>query len=225
MEIPDKLFTSAEVAKLFGVSLRTVYRYLESGKLKSTQIPTGRHRFTKQNLEEFLNPGNAEPRKAEEAQKMEIVEKNLKIEDTPRVKAGARGVPSSENKYHYFVSPVNDLKTLARTIKKSSEMASIPYSFTLYAGASLHHPIKAFTVLHIYIDGSDIEFFKKRLLLKSSDKEVANVCLIEAQSHGVFEASYEKGGFMIVSDERLYDDLLSEHEEELARGLKETTGL
>jgi len=62
-DLEDRLYTSTEVANILGVSLRSVYRYLEDGKLKAEmKTATGRHRFTKQNIVDFLSPqGDAAP--------------------------------------------------------------------------------------------------------------------------------------------------------------------
>jgi len=57
LELEDRLYTSTEVAKILGVSLRSVYRYLEDNKLEAEmKTATGRHRFTKQNILDFLSP-------------------------------------------------------------------------------------------------------------------------------------------------------------------------
>ncbi len=54
----EKLYTSTEVAEILGVSLRSIYRYLEEGKLNAAvKTATGRHRFTRQNINDFLHPG------------------------------------------------------------------------------------------------------------------------------------------------------------------------
>lgn len=66
-ELEDRLYTSTEVANVLGVSLRSVYRYLEDGKLNAEmKTATGRHRFTKQNILDFLSPqaGSASARSA-----------------------------------------------------------------------------------------------------------------------------------------------------------------
>lgn len=61
IELKDKLYTSTEVADIIGVSLRSVYRYLEEGKLKAeVKTATGRHRFTKKNILDFLYPEREE---------------------------------------------------------------------------------------------------------------------------------------------------------------------
>ena len=61
MNLEEKLYTSTEVAKILGVSLRSVYRYLEQGKLDAEiKTATGRLRFTKQNILDFLYPDGEE---------------------------------------------------------------------------------------------------------------------------------------------------------------------
>uniref|UniRef100_A0A7C4XUX8 DNA-binding protein n=1 Tax=candidate division WWE3 bacterium TaxID=2053526 RepID=A0A7C4XUX8_UNCKA len=57
LDLEDRLYTSTEVARILGVSLRSVYRYLEDNKLDAEiKTATGRHRFTKQNILDFLSP-------------------------------------------------------------------------------------------------------------------------------------------------------------------------
>ena len=57
MKLEDRFYTSTEVAEILGVSLRSVYRYLEEGKLLAeVKTATGRHRFTRQNIIDFLYP-------------------------------------------------------------------------------------------------------------------------------------------------------------------------
>ena len=57
IELKDKLYTSTQVADILGVSLRTLYRYMEDGKIQSMRTASGRHRFTKDQILEFLNAG------------------------------------------------------------------------------------------------------------------------------------------------------------------------
>ncbi len=62
MNLEEKLYTSTEVAKILGVSLRSVYRYLDQGKLNAEiKTATGRLRFTKQDILNFLYPDGEEP--------------------------------------------------------------------------------------------------------------------------------------------------------------------
>ncbi|HOM78179.1 helix-turn-helix domain-containing protein [Patescibacteria group bacterium] len=63
MNLEEKLYTSTEVAKILGVSLRSVYRYLDQGKLDAEiKTVTGRLRFTKKDILNFLYPdGDADP--------------------------------------------------------------------------------------------------------------------------------------------------------------------
>lgn len=72
IKLEDKLYTSTEVAQVLGVSLRSVYRYIEENKLNpEVKTATGRHRFTKQNIIDFLYP---EGQPAEET----VVKKEVK---------------------------------------------------------------------------------------------------------------------------------------------------
>ncbi|MFC1700190.1 helix-turn-helix domain-containing protein [Patescibacteria group bacterium] len=57
IKLENKLYSSTEVAEILGVSLRSVYRYLEEDKLTAeVKTATGRHRFTRQNIIDFLYP-------------------------------------------------------------------------------------------------------------------------------------------------------------------------
>ena len=58
IQLQDKLYTSAQVADILGVSLRTLYRYMEDGRILSMRTASGRHRFTKDQIMDFLNAGN-----------------------------------------------------------------------------------------------------------------------------------------------------------------------
>ena len=57
MQLEDRYYTSTEVAEILGVSLRSVYRYMEDNKLTAEiKTATGRHRFTRENIINFLYP-------------------------------------------------------------------------------------------------------------------------------------------------------------------------
>lgn len=57
MQLEDRYYTSTEVADILGVSLRSVYRYMEDGKLEAEiKTATGRHRFTRNDILNFLYP-------------------------------------------------------------------------------------------------------------------------------------------------------------------------
>lgn len=59
IDLKDRLYTSSEVADILGVSLRSVYRYLEEGKLDADiKTATGRHRFSRKNILDFLKPSD-----------------------------------------------------------------------------------------------------------------------------------------------------------------------
>jgi DNA polymerase III gamma/tau subunit len=61
IQLEDKLYTSTEVADILGVSLRSVYRYLEEDKITAeVKTATGRHRFSKKNILDFLYPNGSD---------------------------------------------------------------------------------------------------------------------------------------------------------------------
>ena len=97
INLEDKLYTSTEVADILGVSLRSVYRYIEEDKLQAeVKTATGRHRFSKKNILDFLYPGGVEEKAGQplpketirpeikEAKKKEKVEEPVEVvEETP----------------------------------------------------------------------------------------------------------------------------------------------
>jgi len=66
IDLKDKLHTSTQVADILGVSLRTLYRYMEDGRIYSMRTASGRHRFTKEQILAFLNGGNVDSSPAPE---------------------------------------------------------------------------------------------------------------------------------------------------------------
>lgn len=101
IQLENKLYTSTEVADILGVSLRSVYRYIEEDKLTpEVKTATGRHRFTKQNILDFLYPEGAEKgsRKVEEAEEVEV------SPETPEVPAKKPAKKSAVEKKPEVVS-------------------------------------------------------------------------------------------------------------------------
>lgn len=89
IQLENKLYTSTEVADILGVSLRSVYRYIEEDKLvPEVKTATGRHRFTRQNIIDFLYPNGEgkEGRKVEE------------IDEAPVKKAVRKPLPQAEKR-------------------------------------------------------------------------------------------------------------------------------
>ena len=97
IKIENKLYSSTEVADILGVSLRSVYRYLEEGKLQAeVKTATGRHRFTRQNIVDFLYPSGM-PEEETVEQRMSVSQKEevrtpvsearVEVEDAPKVSA------------------------------------------------------------------------------------------------------------------------------------------
>ncbi|OGC45311.1 hypothetical protein A2V49_02100 [candidate division WWE3 bacterium RBG_19FT_COMBO_34_6] len=86
MQLTDRLYTSTEVAEILGVSLRSVYRYLEDGKLiAEVKTATGRHRFTKENIINFLYPDGVKTDLFEDENKQEEKVQPSKKEFLPKL--------------------------------------------------------------------------------------------------------------------------------------------
>jgi len=85
LALADKLYSSSEVCNILGVSLRTLYRYIESGDLGSLQTPTGRHRFTKKHMEDFLGKGKR-VKPQEEAAYEKKEEAAIKVKEGEKVR-------------------------------------------------------------------------------------------------------------------------------------------
>jgi len=87
MNLEEKLYTSTEVADILGVSLRSVYRYMEEYKLKAdVKTATGRHRFTKQNILDFLYPD----RTTDKSQQTQQTQQAQQDQQTPQQKPIAK---------------------------------------------------------------------------------------------------------------------------------------
>lgn len=96
----EKLYTSTEVAEILGVSLRSIYRYLDENKIQAeVRTATGRHRFTRQNINDFLHPGKQASQ----------VNKSVS-EEEDAVKDGTKDFIRSE-KMHEYVRQSKDTKS------------------------------------------------------------------------------------------------------------------
>jgi len=99
IQLENKLYTSTEVADILGVSLRSVYRYIEENKLNpEVKTATGRHRFTKQNIIDFLYPNgdSKEERHVEE------------VAEAPIKKSVRKSIPAVEKKVVVEVEEVTE---------------------------------------------------------------------------------------------------------------------
>jgi len=72
------LFSTGEIARLLGMSPATIFRAIESGRLKASTTPGGHHRVLRKDLEVFLSE-NSIPLSALESKKKRV----LIVEDNP----------------------------------------------------------------------------------------------------------------------------------------------
>ncbi len=117
LDLKDKLYTSTEVANILGVSLRSVYRYLEEDKLSAdVKTATGRHRFSRQNIMDFLYPD-----RSNEVKKVPNVVASRKtvVENVEEVKAAIEGDSADELTPKAHKSPIN-------TDKSDIDLVDIP---------------------------------------------------------------------------------------------------
>ena len=105
------------MADILGVSLRSVYRYIEEDKLQAeVKTATGRHRFTKKNILDFLYPGGAEEKAGQslpkETIKTEVKEpkKKEKVEEAPVVAAVEPEEVEPEEEEEEVPAPVEKIK-------------------------------------------------------------------------------------------------------------------
>lgn len=56
MELQDRFYSAPEVANILGVTLRSLYRYIRSGKIETFKTAGGRLRFTRESIINFMGP-------------------------------------------------------------------------------------------------------------------------------------------------------------------------
>lgn len=141
IQLADKLYTSTEVADLLGVSLRSVYRYIEENKLVAeVKTATGRHRFTKQNIVDFLYPnGDNSTQQGSAKELSESGTKTSAFQTSPlREPQTAQSAPvadvSTFSKFAGFATPKNmhapqqDIQDNDLESEVSSRAESVPAS-------------------------------------------------------------------------------------------------
>ncbi len=109
----EKLYTSTEVAEILGVSLRSIYRYLDDNKIQAAvKTATGRHRFTRQNINDFLHPSESRA-----------------VKETPHEKIQSAEVPSSaleEVEQDEFEEGQKEVEVISKSVKEpQSEKVAI----------------------------------------------------------------------------------------------------
>jgi two-component system response regulator VicR len=78
--LPEKIYTTYQIGKFCQVNIRTVIRWIETGKLKAYSTPGGHRRVKWSDLINFLTQNRMPiPRELEEAKKKKI----LVVEDDP----------------------------------------------------------------------------------------------------------------------------------------------
>lgn len=64
VNLNKKFFTTGDIARIFGVSRISAYKWVTSGKVKAFKIPGGRYKITKKDLVDFIKKSGMDPRVA-----------------------------------------------------------------------------------------------------------------------------------------------------------------
>ncbi|MBN1445251.1 MAG: response regulator [Candidatus Omnitrophica bacterium] len=62
VNLNKKFFTTGDIARIFGVSRISAYKWVVSGKIKSFKIPGGRYKITKKDLVDFIKKSGLDAR-------------------------------------------------------------------------------------------------------------------------------------------------------------------
>lgn len=72
VNLNKKFFTTGDIARIFGVSRISAYKWVVSGKVKSFKIPGGRYKITKKDLVDFIKKSGMDARVAGTIQQEDI---------------------------------------------------------------------------------------------------------------------------------------------------------
>ncbi len=72
VNLNKKFFTTGDIARIFGVSRISAYKWVVSGKIKSFKIPGGRYKITKKDLVDFIKKSGLDTRLAGAIQQEDI---------------------------------------------------------------------------------------------------------------------------------------------------------
>jgi hypothetical protein len=165
--------------------------------------------------EESLQDAPAQPQQSEPAGSTEPqqtvssepaqqpVQQTQSVVDTP---APAAPAVLNENAIKYYYCPYNDLKTVAKMVKKVGDDENVDYAFTMNAGLSLFFPLEPFSVIHFYVKEGDMDVWAKNLQLKESNSDDANLGILVTRGDA-FSGSREVSGLKVVSKNTLINNL------------------
>ncbi|WP_081872044.1 helix-turn-helix domain-containing protein [Nocardia otitidiscaviarum] len=57
----DQVITSGDLAREWGVSQRTILRYITDGRIPATRLPSGRYRIRRADVADAVQPTRKEP--------------------------------------------------------------------------------------------------------------------------------------------------------------------
>jgi two-component system response regulator VicR len=97
--LPEKIYTTYQIGKFCQVNIRTVIRWIETGKLKAYSTPGGHRRVKWSDLINFLNQNKMPiPRELEEARKKKILVVDRDPDFLTRAAGLLSGIPDAETR-------------------------------------------------------------------------------------------------------------------------------
>ena len=109
--------------------------------------------------------------------------------------------------YNYFLMATSsiDVLEMLRGLKIPSD---VDYALSVQAGGNLVAPYAAYQEVHMYVSNEKaLEYFKKRMNLRSAEQGANLILMLPYYKHSVFYDSRIIEGLRVVSDVQLYLDL------------------
>lgn len=120
INLEDKLYTSTEVADILGVSLRSVYRYIEEDKLQAeVKTATGRHRFTRKNIMDFLYPEGGSSKQGDRNSETASQTKKTPVEEIPEEKEETKSSSKKTKKVEEELEDVEQEEEAKKPLKEA----------------------------------------------------------------------------------------------------------
>jgi len=109
--------------------------------------------------------------------------------------------------YNYFLMATSSIDVLEK-LRGLKIPSSVDYALSVQAGGNLVAPYAAYQEVHMYVSNEKaLEYFKKRMNLRSAEQGANLILMLPYYKHSVFYDSRIIEGLRVVSDVQLYLDL------------------
>ncbi|MEX1349882.1 MAG: type IV toxin-antitoxin system AbiEi family antitoxin [Desulfobacterales bacterium] len=114
---------------------------------------------------------------------------------------------NKNKKFSYFLMATTSVDVLEK-LRGLKLPPSVDYALSVQAGGNLVAPYAAYQEVHIYVSNEKaMEYFKKRMNLRSAEQGANLILMLPYYKHSVFYDSRIIEGLHVVSDVQLYLDL------------------